>query len=127
MSRAKAWDGLDQCERTAYRSFRIILVRLWVAEVAEHAVAHVFRDKPAGLGDLLGAAAVVCADDLAHVLGVEAGRECGGADEIAEHNGELATFGAVARCLLRTGRGPDRRRRCRRERSDRLQQPLSVP
>jgi serine acetyltransferase len=52
-------------------------VRLWVAKVRKHAVAHVLGDEPIGLGDEISAAAVVCADDLAHVFGVEARRERG--------------------------------------------------
>ena len=48
------------------------------------------------------AAAVVGADDLAHVLGVEPSRERGRADEVAEHDRELAALGGVQRA--RNGR-----------------------
>ena len=36
---------------------------------------------------------VVGADQLAQVLGVEAGRECGRADQVDEHHRELAALG----------------------------------
>jgi hypothetical protein len=71
-------------------------MRLWVTEVGKDTVPHVFRNEPTALGDLLGAAAVVRADDLSHVLGVEARRQSGGSDEIAEHDRKLA---ALRRCL----------------------------
>ena len=70
-----------------------MLVGLGIAEIGQHPVAHVLGDEAAGLGDEIGAAAVVCADDLAHILGVEARRERGRADEIAEHHRQLAPFG----------------------------------
>ena len=48
--------------------------------------------------DLVGstaAATVIGTDDLAHVLGVKASRERGRADEVAEHDRELAALGGV--------------------------------
>jgi hypothetical protein len=71
-------------------------MRLRVAEVRKHAVAHVLRHEPARLGDLLGAAAVIGADDFAHVLGVETSGERGRADEVAEHHRELAALGGAS-------------------------------
>src|SRR5215472_8487787 len=83
-------------------------MRLRVSEVRQYPVPHVLRHEPARLGDLLSAAAVIRADDLAHVLGVEASGERGRADEIAEHDGELAalggTFGASGQSRCRGGR-----------------------
>src|SRR5215469_6019204 len=66
---------------------------LRVSEVRQHTVSHVLRDEAACLDNLLGAAAVIRANDLAQVLGIEASGESGRADEIAEHDRELATFG----------------------------------
>jgi len=54
---------------------------------------------------------VVCADDLTNVLGVEARRERGRADEVAEHDRELAALGGVK--LARRGRCPSRNGDCR--------------
>src|SRR5215471_4991332 len=81
-------------------------MRLGVAEISEHPIAEITRHEPADFGDLLSTAAVVHGDDLAHVLWVEARRERGRADKIAEHNSELAAFGRGGG-LIRS-----RRRRC---------------
>jgi hypothetical protein len=67
-------------------------MRLRVAKVGKDAIAHEFGDKPTGLYDVLSGAAVVRADDLTHVLGVEASGQRRGTNEIAEHDGELATL-----------------------------------
>jgi organic hydroperoxide reductase OsmC/OhrA len=54
---------------------------------------------------------VVRADDLPHVLGVEASRERGRADEVAEHDRELAALSGVQR--VRRGRRRSRNGDCR--------------
>jgi hypothetical protein len=59
-------------------------VRLRVAEVDEHAVAHVFGDEAGEAGNGVGDAAVVGADDLAQILGIEPRRQRRRADQIAE-------------------------------------------
>jgi hypothetical protein len=79
-------------------------MRLWIAEINQHAVAHVFSDEAVEAADRVGDTAMVSADDLAQILGIEAHRKRGRADEIAEHDGELPSLGLA-------GRG---RRRCRR-------------
>jgi hypothetical protein len=48
------------------------LVRLRVAEIQQHPVAHVVGDKAVEARDRLGDAAVIGADDLAQVLGIQA-------------------------------------------------------
>src|SRR6516165_11033138 len=71
----------------------IMLVGLGIAEIGEHAVTHVLGHETTGLGDYLGAPSVISADDLPQLLGVEPGRQCGGADEVAEHDRNLAALG----------------------------------
>ena len=71
MSGAKHRDRLDQRQGAAHRSLGIILMRLRVTKVTKHAVPHVLGDEATGLGDLLSAAAMIGADDLTHVFGVE--------------------------------------------------------
>src|SRR5689334_13324912 len=73
-SSMKRRNSLDQSQASAHSPLRVILMRSRIAKVREHPIAHVLRDKSTGLGDLLCAAAVIRADDLAHVLGVEARR-----------------------------------------------------
>jgi hypothetical protein len=65
---------------------------------------------------------VVCADDLAHVFRVEPGRQRRRADEIAEHDRELA---ALCRHLARHDGRPNVRRRGS-EVPDRFEQAFAV-
>ena len=70
-----------------------MLVGARIAEIGEHPVAHVFRDKPADAFDNRGDAAVIGANDRAQVLRVEPRRKCRRADEITEHHRQLPPFG----------------------------------
>jgi hypothetical protein len=63
---------------------------LRIAKIDQHAVAHVFRDKPGEAGDGVGDTAVIGADNLAKILGIESRRQRRRADKIAKHNGQLA-------------------------------------
>ena len=98
-------------------------MRLRVAEIHEHPVAHIFGDKPIKAADDLGGGAVISGDDLAVILGIEAGGERSRADEIAEHHGQLPPLGI----------GSHRRRRHLRggqfgaERRDGVEQPPAMP
>src|SRR5215831_5903039 len=102
-SNMKRRNSLDQCHASAHSPLCVILMRSRVPKVREHPIAHILRDKSTGLGDLLCAAAVIRADDLAHVLGVEARRECGRTHKVAEHDRELSAFSRP--CKLRSLRG----------------------
>ena len=51
------------------------LVRPRVAEVHQHPIAHVPGDKAVEAGDRVGDAAMIPADDLAQVLGIQARRQ----------------------------------------------------
>jgi uncharacterized protein YqeY len=51
--------------------------------------------------DRLGAAAMIGADDGAQILRIEVCRQCGRADQVAEHQGELAALGGI--CSRRRG------------------------
>ena len=68
-------------------------MRLGVAKIGQHAIAQVLGDEPFGLGDHLGAAAVIDANDLAQVLRIQPRRKGCRADEVAEHDRELPTLG----------------------------------
>ena len=92
--------GRDQCQPGAYRALSIVFIRPRIAEICEHAVAHVSGNETAKLLDLLGTAAVVRANDFPQVLRVEPRRERSRANKISEHHRELASF----------GRGPRSRR-----------------
>jgi len=101
---------LNQRKPGKHGAFGVMLVGLGIAEIGQHTVPHVLGDETAGSGDEIGAAAVVRADDLPHVLGVEASRERGRADEVTEHDRELTALGGVqrarrGRCRSRNGDG----------------------
>jgi hypothetical protein len=91
----EAADALDKCQCGAYRTLGIVLVRLRIPEIDEHPVAHIFRDKPAERVDLFGDGFVIISDQFAQILGVEPSRQCGRADEIAKHCGELPSFRTI--------------------------------
>jgi hypothetical protein len=114
-------DGVDQTQPGADGALGIVFMSPRVAEINEHAVAHVFGDKAVEPRDGFTDGVVVGADDRPQILGVEAGRQRCRADHIAEHYRQLPTFGAS-----KAWRG--RRRRSRRAQgSDRLDQPAPVP
>ena len=58
-------------------------------EIGEHAVAQELADVPAEARYLAGGGVLVGAEDIAHLLGVEARGKPGRADEVAEQDGEL--------------------------------------
>src|SRR6266567_7389218 len=64
-----------------------------VAEVDQHAVAHVLGDKAIEAADRLADRAVVVADQLPQILRVMTGRERGRANQVAEHHRQLPAFG----------------------------------
>jgi hypothetical protein len=53
------------------RTDRIILMRLWVAEISEHTVAHVLGEIPTKANDALGTGRMVGVDQIAQILGVD--------------------------------------------------------
>ena len=90
-------DGLDHRQRRAHGILGVGLVRLGIAEIDQHAVAHVFGDEAAEAGDHGGRAFVIGGDDVAQVFRIELRRQRGRADQIAEHHGELAALGGGGR------------------------------
>jgi hypothetical protein len=73
-----------------------------------HAIAHILGDKAAKAANGVGNAAMVGADDLAQILGIEAGRQRRRTNEITEHHRQLAPLGLRGRRYIR-----DCRRHCR--------------
>jgi len=84
-------------------------MRLRIAEIDQHAVTHVPRDEAIELGDNSGDGAVISADHIAQIFGVDARRELGRADQVAEHDSQLSPLG-----LCSDSRAWGRRRRCLR-------------
>ena len=73
-ARRQPADRFDHREGGAHRLLGIVLVRLRISEINQHAVAHVFGDKAVKAADRLGDSAVVVPDQLAQILGVMTGR-----------------------------------------------------
>ena len=90
-------DRLDQLEAGAHRPLGVALVGLRIAEVGEHAVAHVLGEMALEALDHRGAAALIGGDHRPHVLGVEHRRERGRVDQVAEQDGELAALALAPR------------------------------
>ena len=75
-------DSRNQLQPRAHRLLGVVLMRLRIAEIDQHAVAHVFRHEAAEAAHRLGNAFLIGRNDLAQVLGVHAGRECRRTNEV---------------------------------------------
>src|SRR5262249_7212136 len=85
----------DQLQSRPYRALGVVLMGLGIAEVDEDTVAKIFRHKPVKATHGLGDASLISRNDLAQILRVHAGGECGRADEVGEHHRDLATLSGV--------------------------------
>jgi hypothetical protein len=86
-------DRVDDGKPRPDRPLGIVLMRLGIAEIDQNAVAHIFGDKAGETADGIGDAAVVGADQLTQILRIIARRQRRRADQIAEHDGQLAPLG----------------------------------
>jgi hypothetical protein len=89
------WRGFDDRKPGANRALGVMLVRLRIAEIGEHAVAHVLGDETSIALDQARAAFVIGHDDAAHVLGIEPRGKRRRAHQITEHHRQLAALGDV--------------------------------
>ena len=64
--------GVDNAQPRANRPLGVVLVRLQVAEISEHPVAHIFGDKSVEPDDRLGDGAVISSEDVAEVFWIDA-------------------------------------------------------
>ena len=87
-------ERLNDAQCRARGARRIVLVRLRIAEVNQHAVAEELRDVARVGCHCCRHRVVIAADELSQVLGVEPARQCCGADQVAEHHGQLPAFGS---------------------------------
>ena len=117
-------DRVDDRQARPHRALGIVLMRLRVAEIGKNPVAHILGEKPTKPGQHLGDRAIIRGDYLAQILGVEPGRQRGGADHVAEHDRQLTPLGLG--CDVRRGRSRHVLRRgspgTRRKIGDRFQQ-----
>ena len=66
-----------------------------IAEINEHAVAHVLGYEALEPRDRFGDALVIGADHGTQIFGIELGRERGRANEVGEHHSQLTALGVV--------------------------------
>jgi hypothetical protein len=67
----QAGDGIDDIKPSADRALGIVLMRSRIAEIDEHAVAHVLGDKTIEVSHDISDSAVISGDHLAQILGIE--------------------------------------------------------
>ena len=85
---------LDQLQPCPDCPLSVILVRLGYPKLHQHAVTHVLSHEPAESLHGLRNARLVRGNDLAKVLGVDAGRKCCRTDQ-SETSRDLTTLGGV--------------------------------
>jgi hypothetical protein len=90
-------DRLHDAQGCANRSLGVVFVGVWITEVDEHSVAEILRYVAVESGDRAPARALVGGNGLGKLLGIELLGQFRGADEVAEHHGELPALGPPAR------------------------------
>jgi hypothetical protein len=93
--RLERTDDTNQFQPSAHGPLRVVLMRLRIAKINQHAVAHVFRHEPAEAAHGLGNAFLIGRNDLAQVLRVHSGRQRRRTDQVREHHRDLAALGGV--------------------------------
>ena len=99
--RLKAGDGSDQLQARAHRVLGIMLMGPRIAEIHQHAVAHILRHEPAEAADRVSDTSVIVRNDFPQVFRVQAGGERGRTDQVAEHDRDLATLGGIIGGMVR--------------------------
>jgi hypothetical protein len=66
----------DQPQPCAHRAFRVVLMRLWIPKIHQHAIAHVLRNEASEATHGFCNTLLVGRNDLAQVFRVHARREC---------------------------------------------------
>ena len=92
-SGVEASDAVDQAQSGPDRPLGVVFMGSRVAEIDQHAVAHILGDKAIEPRDNRRHRAVIGADQVAQILRVELRRKRGRTDEIAEHHRQLSALG----------------------------------
>ncbi len=101
----EATHSVDRAQCGPDRSFSVVLMGAWIAEIDENTIAHILGDETIEPGNDFSDRAVIGADDLTQILGVKKGRERRRAHQIAEHHRELPALGIGPRPSLPRERG----------------------
>ncbi len=119
--------GLDDRMPGPDGALGVMLMRLRIAEIGQHAVAHVFSDEAALARNQSRAALVIGRDDAPHILGIEPRGKLGRADEVAEHHRELAALCGIRRRARIDGRRWTRAGIGSAQTGNRPEKPLPMP
>ncbi len=107
LGQLQARDGLEYCQGAMCRPLGIVFMRMRISEIDQDAVAHIARDEARETPYGLCHRVMISANQVPQIFGVASYRQCGRADEVAEHDGELSALAARSRSQ------PDRKqRRC---------------
>ncbi len=85
---------VDDREAGANRALGILLLRVRVAEIDEHAVAHELSDVAVEAPDSFAHRLLIGADHVTHIFGIDLRREARRLRQVAEHHGQVAALGA---------------------------------
>src|SRR5262249_13285622 len=85
----------DQRQPCAHGSLCVILMRLRVTKIDEHAVAEISGHEPAEASYSLGDGFLISRNDLTEVLRVHLGGERRRTDKVGEHHRHLSTLGGL--------------------------------
>jgi hypothetical protein len=91
--RSELGDRFDNGEPGPHRPFGIVFMRLGIGEIDQHPIAEILGDKTGEPGDRVCDTAVISAYHFAQILGIEAHRQRRRADQVAEHDRQLAPLG----------------------------------
>src|SRR4029077_20018930 len=102
-----AWmpgDRAYDASRGVHGSLRRVFVHVRIAEIGQDAIAQELREIATVSRNHARAEILIGVHDLAHLLGICAGRELARAHEVAKHDGELPPFARGRGGLQRSSR-----------------------
>ena len=86
----------DNRKRGTDSPLSVVLVRLRIAEVDQHAVTNVTGNKAVEARDCCGDTGLIAADQRTQILGIEVCLQCRRADQVTEHNRQLAALAGAS-------------------------------
>jgi hypothetical protein len=93
----QAFDRSYDFERRAQGTLRVVLVRSGPSEVDQQTISEILGNVTLVASEDLAADALIGLHELAQFLWIQPVRQCRGAHQIAEQDGELAPFGFAVR------------------------------
>jgi hypothetical protein len=85
---------VEDRESGAHRALGILFLRVRVAEINQHAIAHELGDVAVEAPNRLADRLLIGADHIAHVFGIDLRRETRRIRQVAEHHGQVPALGA---------------------------------